>query len=152
MTTAGTISASLEDYLEAIFHIIEDKQAVRAKDISGRMNVSRSSVTGALHAMAERGLVNYQPYDVITLTREGEAAAKDVIKRHEGLRDFFVEILGIDFEQADEAACGMEHAMSHEILERIVQFMKFVAECPDGGAERIKKFNDYCARRNKRKR
>jgi len=151
MTSAKPLSASLEDYLEAIFHIVEDKQAVRAKDISRRMSVNSSSVTGALHAMAERGLVNYEPYEVITLTPEGEAAARDVIQRHEGLRDFLIEILGVDAVQADEAACRMEHAMSHEILERLDQFVEFVAECPDGGAERIKKFNDYCARRNKRK-
>ena len=151
MTTARTLSASLEDYLEAIFHIIEDKQAVRAKDISRRMNVSRSSVTGALHAMAERGLVNYEPYDVITLTPEGEAAARDVIQRHEGLRDFFIEILAVDAAQADEAACKMEHAVSPEILERLGQFVRFVRNRPNGGAGRIRKFREYCSRSRRRK-
>jgi len=148
MTPAKPLSASLEDYLEAIFHIVEDKQAVRAKEISRRMSVNRSSVTGALHAMAERGLVNYEPYNVITLTREGEAVARDVIQRHEGLRDFFIEILGVDAAQADEAACRMEHAVSHKILRRLVRFMKFVNDCPSGGAERITQFAEYCARKD----
>ncbi len=86
MATTETLSASLEDYLEAIFHIIKQKQAVRAKDISRRLTVSSSSVTGALHSMAERGLINYAPYDVITLTAKGKAVAEDVIRRHEVLQ------------------------------------------------------------------
>ena len=65
------LSASLEDYLEAIFHVVEAKQASRAKDIADRLNVNSSSVTSALHALKERGLVNYEPYDLVTLTPEG---------------------------------------------------------------------------------
>ena len=72
MSDTATLTASLEDYLEAIFHIVERKQAARAKDISKRMHVNGSSVTGALRALSERNLVNYAPYDIVTLTAEGE--------------------------------------------------------------------------------
>ena len=111
MTTADVLSASLEDYLEAIFHIVAEKHAARAKDIGKRMRVSRSSVTGALHTLAGKGLVNYAPYDLITLTKKGEAAAQDVVRRHEVLREFFVRVLAVDADDADEAACKMEHAV-----------------------------------------
>lgn len=138
------LSASLEDYLEAIFHIIAQKQAARAKDISRRLKVSGSSVTGALRSLAKRGLINYAPYDIITLTAEGKNVAEDVIRRHEVLRDFFVKVLAVDKTKADEAACQMEHSIPTEILERFIQFAEFVEVCPRGGYKWITGFGYYC--------
>jgi DtxR family Mn-dependent transcriptional regulator len=46
MAESMTLSASLEDYLEAIFHIVAEKQAARVKDIAKRLSVNNSSVTG----------------------------------------------------------------------------------------------------------
>ncbi len=143
-TSGIEISASLEDYLEAIFQIINDKQAARAKDIGKRLNVGRSSVTGALHALADRELINYAPYDVITLTDKGKAIAEDVVRRHEVLRDFFVKVLGVAQIEADEAACKMEHAISDTILERFVEFVELVERCPRGGSKWIKGLGHHC--------
>ena len=130
---ANEITASMEDYLETIFQIIREKSAVRAKDIAKRMKVGRSSVTGALHALADRELINYAPYDVITLTDRGQRVAEDVVRRHEVLRDFFVKVLAVDVEEADSTACRMEHAISETVLERFVEFIEHVERCPEGG-------------------
>ena len=89
MENKERLSASQEDYLEAIFHIISEKQAVRAKDIALRLKVKNASVTGALRILAGKGLVNYAPYDVISLTAEGKRIAEDIIRRHEVLHNFF---------------------------------------------------------------
>ncbi|HNV21409.1 MAG TPA: metal-dependent transcriptional regulator [Candidatus Hydrogenedentes bacterium] len=124
------LSASLEDYLEAIFHVVEAKQASRAKDIADRLNVNSSSVTSALHALKERGLVNYEPYDLVTLTPEGLRRAKQVVRGHEALRSFFVDVLGVENSEAEAAACGMEHAMSPLVLDRLVRFVEFVGTAP----------------------
>ena len=69
MTESVQLSASLEDYIEAIYHIIGEKQVARGKDISSRLEVSGASVTEALRALAKKGLINYAPYEVITMTR-----------------------------------------------------------------------------------
>ncbi|MFP4353785.1 MAG: DtxR family transcriptional regulator [Phycisphaerae bacterium] len=138
------LSASLEDYIEAIYRIVQDKSAARAKDISERLAVSRSSVTGALHALADRGLINYAPYDVITLTETGQAVAEDVVRRHEVLRDFFVKVLAIDPAEADGAACKMEHAIPETILERFLEFVEFVERCPHGLSDWIQDFGYSC--------
>jgi DtxR family transcriptional regulator, Mn-dependent transcriptional regulator len=144
MTLADTLTASLEDYLEAIFHIIAEKEAVRPKDIAKRLDVRNSSVTGALRALADRELIRYAPYDVITLTSQGKDAAKDVIRRHEVLRDFFVKVLAVEEPDADKAACQMEHSIPKVILERFIQFAEFVEVCPKGGAKWIAGFGYYC--------
>lgn len=136
MTAAETsegLSGSLEDYLETIFHLVAEKQVAHAKDIAQRMHVRGASVTGALRSLASRGLINYAPYDVTTLTPKGEAAARDVVRRHNALREFFVKVLAIDAETADETACKMEHTMSRTVLERFLGFLAFVESCPRAG-------------------
>ncbi len=133
MAESESLSASLEDYIEAIFHIVRDKQAAKARDIAKRLNVNSSSVTGALQSLAKKGLVNYAPYDVITLTPEGETLAIDVIRRHETLYGFLVKVLSIDEAEAEETACKMEHVISPKILERLIRFVDFVEKCPMGG-------------------
>lgn len=138
------LTASLEDYLEAIFHIIAEKQAVRPKDIAKRLKVSNSSVTGALRSLADKALINYAPYDVISLTLSGKTVAEDVVRRHEVLRDFFVKVLAVEEVDADEAACRMEHSIPRVILERFVQFAEFIEVCPRGGTKWIAGFGYHC--------
>jgi len=144
MPASKSLTASLEDYLEAIFHVVAEKGAARAKDISKRMKVNSSSVTGALRALAERELVNYAPYDLVTLTPKGTGVAKDVIRRHEVLRDFFVKVLAVDEAEGEEGACKMEHAVSRNILERLVQYIDFLESCPRAGSKWIRGFGHYC--------
>jgi DtxR family Mn-dependent transcriptional regulator len=141
---SAALSASLEDYLKAILQVVNVKQAARAKDISARLGVTNSSVTGALRTLAERGLINYAPYDLITLTRAGQVAARDVLRRQEALRDFFVKVLAVDSQTAEIGACKMEHEIPPAILERFIQFVDFVEVCPRAGAEWVHGFGYAC--------
>ena len=140
------ISDSMEDYLEAIFHIVDHQKVARPKDIGQAMGVTGPSVTKALRWLADHGLVNYAPFELITLTDKGDQAARDVVRRHEALRDFFVQVLAVDEKRADEAACRMEHCVSTDILERLIQYADFVQVCPRGGTRWIKGFGYRCAR------
>jgi DtxR family Mn-dependent transcriptional regulator len=133
MARRQKLSASLEDYLEAIYHIVNEKRAAKAKDISQRLGVRSSSVTGALKSLSVKGLVNYAPYDLITLTPEGTRLAKDVVTRHEALKDFFITVLSVDNSDAEDTACKMEHVISPTILERLVEFVEFMKTCPIAG-------------------
>ena len=144
MTPAQSVSESLENYLEAIFHIVDEKQAARAKDIAQRLQVKASSVTGALRLLAERGLVNYAPYDLITLTPRGKKIAKDIVFRHQALRQFFVKVLAVEEKVADETACKMEHVVPRDIVDRLIKFVDFVDRCPRYGERWIGKFDTFC--------
>jgi len=90
------------------------------------MKVHKSSVTGALKALAERNLVNHDPYSQITLTPEGEVVATEIVHRHEVFTEFFEEVLGLDRETAERNACHMEHAVEPKVLERLAKFVKGV--------------------------
>ncbi|MBN1425786.1 metal-dependent transcriptional regulator [Candidatus Fermentibacteria bacterium] len=139
---AVSLSASLEDYLEAIYQIVEAQRVARPRDITRRLRVGSSSVTGALHALAERGMIDYAPHDLVTLTPQGEQVAKDIVRRHESLREFLVKVLGVEPGIADESACKMEHALSRSVSDRFTEFVRFVERCPwwgDGWIERFRR-------------
>lgn len=138
------MSASLEDYLEAIYQISERKHAARAKDISTRLGVNKSSVTGALKALSEKGLINYAPYDLITLTTEGNTLGERIVRGHEVFRNFLVDVLGIELGEAEICACRVEHSLTSEILERLGKFTEFLAQMPQGGEEFLEEFHRYC--------
>ena len=140
------LSASLEDYIEAIYHIIEKKLVARSKEIATKLDVSRASVTEALRALSKKGLINYAPYEAITLTDEGRIVAEDVIFRHEALKRFFIEVLAINSDIAEEGACKIEHSAPPEIIARMINFTEFIKVCPRGGDDLIDGFTEYCAK------
>lgn len=143
-TESPNLSASLEDYIEVIYHIVTEKQVARGKDISARLSVSGASVTEALRALSKRGLINYAPYEVVTMTEAGKEIAEDVIYRHESLKKFFIDVLAVDEALAEDAACKIEHTAPRQIIARMVKFTKFLALCPRGGKEMIEGFSSYC--------
>jgi DtxR family Mn-dependent transcriptional regulator len=138
------LSASLEDYLEVIALIIQDKKVARAKDIAARLHVSRSSVTEAFRALAKKKLINYAPYEIITLTDKGQAVAEDIILRHHALKDFFIKVLDVDEKLADIGACRIEHAAPRDIIDRMIRFVQFLEKCPRGGTDWIASFSIFC--------
>ncbi|MCI5208396.1 MAG: metal-dependent transcriptional regulator [Candidatus Electrothrix sp. ATG2] len=144
MLSDKKLTASQEDYLEAIYHISVKKTAARAKDIADYLDVRASSVTGALRALGKIGLVNYAPYDLITLTEQGRVVAEEVVRRHEALKNFLVNVLGVEQQEADEAACRMEHTVSKNIVERLVKYAEYVEKCPKGGISWESGFGYYC--------
>ncbi|MBM4152935.1 MAG: metal-dependent transcriptional regulator, partial [Kiritimatiellaceae bacterium] len=108
--------------------------AARPKDIATRMKVTAASVTGALKLLASKELVNYAPYDVVTLTSAGKRVARLVSKKHAALLNFFTKVLDIPRADAETFACSMEHSIPDHVLERIVEFSDFVERCPQSGA------------------
>jgi Mn-dependent DtxR family transcriptional regulator len=110
------LSASLEDYLEAIYNLSSDSQFARAKDIALTLDVAKASVTSALRTLAERELINYKPYGYITLTEQGRHLALKIARRHEMLSFFFAEVLGVEPGTAQKAACRTEHPLGPEVV------------------------------------
>jgi DtxR family Mn-dependent transcriptional regulator len=144
MSESLALSASLEDYLEAIYHLVNENRVARVRDISARMGVNMSSVTGALRQLSSHNLVHYEPYEVITLTEAGLARAKEQARRHTILRNFLLNVLSLDPAVAEVNADRMEHAVDAETLERLVRFAEFVEQCPRGGREWIERFRTLC--------
>lgn len=130
-TKQQQLSASMEDYLEAILRLIKNSGSARSRDIAKMLGVKAASVTGALKILAERKLINYAPYEMISLTQNGRINAEKIIETHTILKDFFVNILGVDEKTADSGACRLEHNIPKKITERLIRFMEFTESSPE---------------------
>ncbi|MFP4114899.1 MAG: metal-dependent transcriptional regulator [Spirochaetota bacterium] len=124
-----TLSETMQMYVKAIHEIQEKKGAARVTDIADRLGVKKGSVSVALRTLAAKELVNYAPYDVITLTDVGREVAEDLDRRYNVLCDFFVSVLGIDPTAADIEACDLEHHISKSLYERLIGFIQYYQSC-----------------------
>jgi DtxR family Mn-dependent transcriptional regulator len=126
--TIGTLSESMQMYLKAVHEIQQTKGAARVTDIAHSIGVNKASVTSALKNLSQKGLINYAPYDVITLTDAGIEIARAVEGRYDVLRTFFVDVLGISAEEAHDSACNLEHHLTQELYDRLLGFIKYYSE------------------------
>lgn len=144
MVKIGTVSESLEDYLEIISHLIEEKKVARVRDIADRKKVKMPSVIGALKRLSDEGFINYSVGEFVEFTEKGKELAYKVTRRHAFIHRFFTDVLGVSPDTADEDACVLEHILSEETLEKMVAFYGFVTSCPEGGKEFLKQFSECC--------
>jgi len=139
----------LEDYLEAVWRLVDEKGVARVRDIAAALSVHKSTVSSSLKSLSEKGLVNYSPYEITTLTPRGREIAEDVVRRHEIIRDFLVQVLALEGNRADANACRAEHVLDAEVLERLACFARFVGECSSARQHCLKNFQTYYNRRSK---
>lgn len=118
------MTQSLEDYLEAIYLLCLDKKVARIKDISEKMSVSKPSVIQAIKELKNADFLVQEPYGYIELTIKGTEKAKEILKKHNILREFLVKIIGVSLENAEKDACKIEHIISEETFTKIIKFMR----------------------------
>ena len=113
-----------EDYLEAILMLEDSDLNVRSIDVATEMGVSRPSVNKAIGVLKKAGMVEQKPYGRIHLTDLGRQKAAEVTKRHQILKFFLIDILGVDPVSADADACKMEHVVSDETMTRLLEYLE----------------------------
>ena len=116
------MTQSLEDYLEAIYVIVQGGKSAGVHAVSDLLDVKMPSVVKAVHELKKLGLVTQEPYSRIELTAKGRRLAQLVLNRHTLLREFLVK-LGVSRKTADRDACLMEHILSAETLDRIRNYV-----------------------------
>ncbi len=112
--------------MEAIYRLEQEGKAGRVRDIARRVGVHKSSATGALRRLRDRGLVEYEPYEMANLTAEGREVAVRVVTRQEIIRDFLVTVLDIGAEGAQTAAREMRHAVGGEVVGKLACFLAYL--------------------------
>ena len=118
------MSSSLEDYLEAIYILVQQDGEVRLTDIAEFLNVSRPSVNRAIGTLKNAGLVEHESYGQISLSPKGRVQADRVLKRHILIKRFLTETLGVDDGTAEQDACRMEHVMSRKTIDKLYQYIE----------------------------
>lgn len=115
---------SEENYLEAILSLEHRNPSVRVKDVADAMGVRMASVTNILKKLDSRGMVRYERYGNVSLTDLGRTHAQRVMNRHHLLEVFFHKVLGVDLATAADDACKVEHALSRQTVEKLLNFLE----------------------------
>lgn len=114
---------SAEDYLERILMLQKEGKQVRSIDIAQSFNYSRASVSRAINNLKKSQLIEISSSGIITLTDEGYQIAEKMWTRHTLLTSYFVK-LGVPYEIAKLDACKIEHDLSEETFQAIVNHIE----------------------------
>ena len=115
---------AFERYLEAIYETGECAGGeVRVKDIAASLGVSKPSVSEMVDRLVENQLVTHDKYQNIKLTAKGRRIAKGLDRKHETIKQFFIDVLGVDPAVADKDACEIEHVISDVTLDKLVEYL-----------------------------
>jgi len=118
------ITKSFEDYLEAIYLLKRGEESSRVTDVAESLGVKLPSVTGAVKKLSKMGLVDYERYGRIKLTKAGEKVAKEIYKKHKIIYLFLKKILKVEKKRALREACLIEHIISRSTLRKLSKFVK----------------------------
>ncbi len=106
-----------EDYVEAVFEILEQREVCRLVDLANYFAVSHVTANRIVARLQKEGLLLTRPYQPIELTQPGRLLAMRCRERHEIVFQFLLS-LGVDETTAAIDAEGIEHHVSRETLER----------------------------------
>jgi Mn-dependent DtxR family transcriptional regulator len=130
MKESTAITTNIEDYLERIYELIEEKGYARVSDIATALNFSRPSVTLMVQRLDRMSLVRYERYRGLSLTPKGREVARRIQRRHVILTEFFT-LLEIDRNIIARDVEGIEHHLSSESLERLETILEHWKSHPD---------------------
>lgn len=115
----------MEDYLEVIYELVQQKGYATTIDISQYLNVSSPSVTKMVKRLDETGYLKYEKYRGICLTRQGIDVAMSIHQRHSLLAEF-LKMIGVDKDIANKDAEGIEHHLHPQTLKKLEEFVKTI--------------------------
>lgn len=122
----------MEQYLEAIYVLGAEGDAVLASKLADYLGVARPTVTQTMHRMSASGYVTSGEGREIHLTSEGRERAEEVVRRHRLLERWLTDELGLDWAQAHVEAGRLEHAISPTVEARLFERLGRPTTCPHG--------------------
>jgi DtxR family transcriptional regulator, Mn-dependent transcriptional regulator len=129
-------SQTVENYLKAIFQAqtaLEGRDArVPMGQLASALGVTPGTATTMVKALAESGLVRYEPYAGVRLSSAGEKLAALVLRRHRLIELFLVKVMGMSWAEVHDEAEHLEHAVSDRLIERIDEMLGRPSVDPHG--------------------
>src|SRR3954470_18520372 len=126
-------SITVENYLKQLYH--EQQNApdlVPMGKLATAMGVVPGTATSMVKALADSGLVSYEPRFGARLTKGGEQLALHVLRRHRLVELFLVKVLGLDWSEVHDEAEELEHAISEKVLDKIDKLLGHPSVDPHG--------------------
>jgi DtxR family Mn-dependent transcriptional regulator len=118
------LSPKMEDYLKTVYELQRGCEGpVSTSSIAEALGVTPPTATSMMETLSERGLVEREKYQGVTLTREGETVAIEVIRHHRLLETYLAEQLGYDWTEVHDEADRLEHHISEEFERRVADLL-----------------------------
>ncbi len=128
-------SSTVENYLKAIYsaqRALGAATLVPMGQLASALQVVPGTATTMVKALAESGLVEYEPYAGVRLTAAGDKLAALVLRRHRLVELFLVEVMGMSWAEVHEEAEHLEHAVSDRLIQRMDEMLGFPSVDPHG--------------------
>jgi len=128
----NTVSSEAEEYLEAIYRLEKKTGFAKTMELAHQLKVAPGSVTNTVEGLEKRGLVIHEPYKGVKLTEKGRKIALNVLRRHRLAERLLTDILHLDWSDAHDAACKLEHAIAPDIIKPLEKTLGHPKTCPHG--------------------
>lgn len=126
------ISLTEENYLKAIFHLINDENAVTVNELSKFLNVKMPSVNNMMKKFADKNWVYYESYKPLRITDSGKKQAALVVRKHRLTEMFLVEKMNFGWENVHEIAEQLEHIHSETFFDKMDEILNYPKFDPHG--------------------
>ena len=123
MSGMDALSESAEMMIKNINQLAADGERVRTSDLATKTELKPATVTEMIQRLGDLGLVDYEPYHGVHLTKQGQHVADVIEHRFNILERFLTEILGVDRDEASEVACRMEHVLTRDVEHKLTTFL-----------------------------
>ena len=128
-------SSTVENYLKALYQAqaaSEEKALVPMGQLAATVGVAPGTATTMIKALAESGLVEYEPYLGVRLSPAGTKLAALVLRRHRLIEQFLVEVVGMSWADVHDDAEQLEHVVSDRLIERMDAMLGHPSVDPHG--------------------
>lgn len=132
MSGHSHFAESTEEYLEAVYRLEREGPGVTTSGLASELGVAPASVSGMLKKLASDGYVEHVARGEVKLTRAGLEIAVRVVRRHRLAERLLTDVLGMPWDEVQQEACMLEHAISDRVERRLVDVLGDPKDCPHG--------------------
>ena len=130
--TSNMNSLTEENYLKAIFHLLDSENQVTVNELSKFLQIKMPSVNSMMKKFADKNWVIYETYKPIKVTELGRKEAAIVVRKHRLTEMFLVEKMGFGWENVHEIAEQLEHVHSEDFFDKMDEILNFPKVDPHG--------------------
>ena len=132
ITSNNMNSLTEENYLKAIFHLLDSENQVTVNELSKFLQIKMPSVNSMMKKFADKNWVIYETYKPIKVTELGRKEAAIVVRKHRLTEMFLVEKMGFGWENVHEIAEQLEHVHSEDFFDKMDEILNFPKIDPHG--------------------
>jgi len=126
------LSVAEENYVKSIYHLQQDTESVTTNALADHIKTKPASVTDMLKKLQLKNVLNYNPYKGFRLSKEGNKAALNIIRRHRLWEYFLVNQLQFNWDEVHDVAEQLEHVISRKLVDKLDAFLGYPKFDPHG--------------------